>query len=266
MIFTMFRNHGGVAHRHPGLRATLFKALTAAIWLGCWAAASAAVGQTLLLPSPLETAGALATFVRQSAFWISSLLSVGRIFCGFAAGLLIGGALAVLTSRSAWWRGFFSPVLSAAKATPVASFILLALVWIRTNGVPVLATMLVVLPVAWANVSVGIQSTSAELLEMARAFGMTARKTLAHVYWPSVRPALRAAVASGMGMAWKAGVAAEIICTPKNALGTLLYDAKIYLDMPALFAGTAVVIALSVALEKLVVLAAYGRGGRRENA
>ena len=235
----------------------------ALIWLGIWTAAAAYVNQQLLLPSPLATAAALIALAQRGSFWLSCLLSVTRIFTGYALGITLGCILAVLTSRYTWWREFFSPLLSMIKATPVASFILLALVWLRVNGVPTFATVLVVLPVTWANVSTAITATDASLLEMARAFRMPWQSVLRRIYWPSVQPALRAAVTTGMGMAWKAGVAAEIICTPRNALGSILYSSKIYLDMPTLFAGTAVVILLSIALEKMVVYLCYGPRGRR---
>ncbi|MDR0896522.1 MAG: ATP-binding cassette domain-containing protein [Oscillospiraceae bacterium] len=228
-------------------------ALVALLWLGIWAALAAWVGQSLLLPSPLQTARALGGLLGQSAFWLGVVASVGRIVLGFALGLVVGVVLAVLARRFAFCRDFLSPLLAAVKATPVASFIVLALVWMRTGQVPVFATFLVVLPGVWANTAEGLAATDADLLEMAKGFGMGRRAVLSYIVWPSVRPYLRAAVRAGMGMAWKAGVAAEIISLPKNALGEWVYTAKIYLDTPRLFAATIVVVALSVALERAVV-------------
>ena len=240
-------------------------AAIALLWLGIWAGAAALVGQQLLLPSPRAAAKALYALAAQGDFWLSCCRSLGRIFIGYALGILLGCGLAVLTFRYAWWRDFFTPLLSAVKAMPVASFILLALVWMRTNGVPMFATVVIVLPMTWTNISEGIAATDAGLLEMARAFCMPSRSIWRHVYWPSVQPAFRAVVTAGMGMAWKAGVAAEIICQPRESLGSVLYRAKIHLDTPALFASTAVVIVLSMALEKLMIRFAYRREwGRRD--
>lgn len=233
-------------------RKTRYAVLSAALWLGIWVAAAALVGQSLLLPSPLETARALLSLAGTGAFWASVLGSVARVCAGFLTGLLLGSLLAVLTASSAWWHAFFRPFLSAVKATPVASFIVLALVWIRTDGVPVFATALVVLPVVWSNVSAGIAATDADLLEMARAFRIGRQRTVTAVYWPSVGPYLRAALTAGMGMAWKAGVAAEVIAMPRLSLGSRLYESKVYLDTPGLFAATAAIILLSILLERAV--------------
>lgn len=231
----------------------LRKAAIALLWIGLWAAVAAWIGQTLLLPSPLQTGRALISLLAQSTFWKAVGLSVLRILIGFLLGIAVGALLAVITCRFLWWRDFFAPFLSVIKATPVASFIMLALVWIRTGGVPVFATFLVVLPIVWANISAGIQAAHPDLLEMARAFRMPWTGLARHIYWPAVRPYFRAAVMTGMGMAWKAGVAAEVIATPRLSLGGHLYSAKIYLDTPSLFATTAVVILLSILLEKLAI-------------
>ena len=47
-------------------------------------------------------------------------------------------------------------------------------------------------------------------------------------------------------------MAAEVLCQPKLAIGTQLYYGKIYLETDRLFAWTAVVIVLSVLLERLL--------------
>lgn len=244
------------------LHKLLRKTAIAVLWLGIWAVAAAMVGQPILLPSPIATLQALGTLATKGTFWASVGVSMLRILGGFSLGILVGVPMAALTARFPWWRDFFAPLLAVVKATPVASFIILALVWIKVNGVPVFATFLVVLPIAWANTATGILSTDPNLLEMARAFQLSPTQTLRHIYWPTVRPFFRAAVMTGMGMAWKAGVAAEIIATPKLSLGRHLYDAKIYLNTPSLFATTAVVILLSILLERLVVRLAR-RGERR---
>ncbi len=239
--------------------------VAALFWICVWAVAAKAVGQPLLLPSPWATATAFLSLAGSRAFWLSAGATVLRVFFGFCAGFVGGCALAALTARVRWARDLFAPVLSLIKATPVASFIVLALVWFRTDSVPVFATALIVLPVAFANLFAALTSLDADLMEMARAFRMRAPAVAAHIVWPQARPALAAAVASGMGMAWKAGVAAEVICTPKSALGSYMYSAKIYLDTPGLFAATAVVVALSVLLERAVLRLTGGRE-RRQNA
>lgn len=238
----------------------LQKAIVWLLWLLLWAVLAAIVGKPLLLPSPADTARAFVRLWQTGDLLRAALSSLYRIALAFGIGAALGISLSVLGSVSAWCRAFFAPLISLVAVTPVASFIVLALVWMRVGSVPVFATVLVVLPLFHASVAEGIRATDPLLLEMARAFRMRPLVLVRRVYLPSIMPHLRAAIASGMGMAWKAGVAAEVICTPSFALGTLLYTAKVYLNTDALFATTATVILLSVCVEKLIIRLTGVRG------
>ena len=210
----------------PAKRNTLRKVAVALLWLALWAGAAALVGRDLLLPGPVTTAKTLVRLMGDAAFWRGCAATLLRIVTGFLLGLLCGGLLGALCWRFSFCNAFFSPFLSIIKATPVASFILLAFVWIRVNHVPALIASIIVVPIAFTNISGGLAANTRSRVEMAYAFGMRPVAQLRYLYFPSLRPYLRAAVAAGMGMAWKSGVAAEVLCTPKYALGSTMYRAK----------------------------------------
>ena len=153
------------------------------------------------------------------------------------------------------------------RATPVASFILLVYLWVERGRVPGLISALMVLPVVWGNVTRGIAETDPQLLELARAYGFGRGRTLRRIYIPSVLPYFASGCRTALGLAWKAGVAAEVLCQPQNAIGTQIYNTKYYLETPSLFAWTLVVIALSFLLEwavgGLLRRAEGPEGGRR---
>ena len=69
---------------------------------------------------------------------------------------------------------------------------------------------------------------------------------------PSVIPYILSACSVATGMAWKSGIAAEIIGLAKNSIGNELYKTKIYLMIPELFAWTIVIVLLSVLFETVV--------------
>ncbi|BDF69829.1 nitrate ABC transporter permease [Oscillospiraceae bacterium] len=232
-----------------------------AVWLGVWQLAAMGVGKELLLPTPAAVGRTLAALAGTQAFWAAAAASLLRVFGGFAAGCALGAALAVLTSFCTWADWIFSPAVRIVRATPVASFILLVLLWAPTGQVPAIIAALMVLPVVWANVCKGIAQTDPLLLEAARAYRFSAGRTARLVYAPSALPYFAAGCSTGMGLAWKAGVAAEVLCQPRAAIGTQVYFSKIYLETPDLFAWTAVVIVLSLLLENALG-AALGRMGR----
>ena len=119
--------------------------------------------------------------------------------------------------------------------------------------VPVFSSFIMVLPMVWSNVEQGIRQTDQTLLEMARCYRFSRWKLLKLVYIPSVLPYFQATLASGIGMAWKSGVAAEVLCVPAAGLGRDLYYAKIYFETPDLFAVTVTVVVLSLCMERLMM-------------
>ncbi|MCD7827984.1 MAG: ABC transporter permease subunit [Clostridiales bacterium] len=232
----------------------LKRIIIAAFWLGAWQILSAVVGLEVLLPSPVSVVKALADEASTADFWLSVLYSIIRISIGFLLGTVLGTVTAVISAASKMFTEFLSPIIHIIKATPVASFIILAVVWIKTNNVPSFISMLIVFPVIWMNVKTGISETDKELLEMSDAFGVKRSKKIAKIYIPSVKPYFISGASTAMGLAWKSGVAAEVICNPTLSLGSGIYDSKIYLETPNLFAWTAVVIILSIVLEKIMLL------------
>ena len=184
-----------------------------------------------------------------AAIWVDTVYTPGHGALLLPSPLLVWERLAALAARPSFWRTAAVSLVKVIRAVPVASFIVLVLLWASTGRVPAIVSGLMVLPVLWGNVCKGISQTDGQLLEAARAYRFGRWKTLRLVYVPSVLPYFASGCATGLGLAWKAGVAAEVLCQPRLAIGTQVYRAKITLETPDLFAWTAVVIVLSFLLE-----------------
>lgn len=255
------------ASRIPSsLRRIAAGAGVALFWLLVWEGAALLVRQELLLPTPLAVLAALGRLIQTALFWKAAGLSLLRIVCGFLAAVAVGCAAAVLTARFSLARALLAPVLHIVRAAPVASFIVLALIsFPNDNLLTVFIAFLMVIPIVWANVEKGIRETDSSLLEMARVYRFGRWKTLLRVQLPSVMPYFLTACTTGLGFAWKSGIAAEVLCQPKLSIGTQLWEAKASLEFPEMIAWTAAVIALNILLEKgLLRLAKHL--GRRYNA
>ena len=224
-----------------------------AVWLLLWQLASMAVGLPLLLPSPLAVLLRLGQLCTGADFWLTVASSLLRILLGFLLGVLFGTALAGLCWRFRLVDALARPLLGVLKSTPVASFIILALVWVKTTWLATVISFIMVLPLIYANVREGIDSADRQLLEMAQVFRLSRRKTFRYCYLPAILPFFLSAISSALGFAWKSGIAAEVLGRPARAIGSQIYDSKIYLETPDLFAWTLVVILLSVLLERLAV-------------
>ena len=142
----------------------------------------------------------------------------------------------------------------AVKAVPVASFVILVLLWVSSRDLSVVISLLIGFPVIYANVLAGLDSTDPRLIEMARVFRVPFRRQLGTVYLSQVAPFLRSGLGLAIGLCWKSGVAAEVIGIPSGSIGEKLYKAKIYLETPDLFCWTVAVVVLSIGCERLLTL------------
>ena len=235
------------------------------VWLLIWQLIYLLIGRNILFSSPIDVAGRLFVLGRQAFFWQSIGVSLLRITIGYLAGLLCGFLLAICTAMVPVLRTFLHPLLSVIRATPVNSFILLMLFWFTTGTVPVYMTFLMVLGLVWANVEEGFLAAPPALLEMAQVFGFGKLQKFRHIYMPAVRPFLSASAVTALGFAWKSGIAAEVICHPVFAIGTQLYNAKVYLETVDMLAWTFVVILISMVLEKLVARLLKSNANKRDN-
>lgn len=222
-------------------------------WLVLWLIIYKKTGTDLLVSSPLDVAERLFSLLKESEFYSSVFRSFLTITKGYVFGVLGGLTIGTLISFSRVLSSVFKPFLTAVKTTPVVSFIILALIWIPRYSVPTFITFLMVLPIISAGVVSGLGSADTELLEMARAYNFSFRKKLKYLYLPSAAPNFITACETAIGLGWKAGIAAEVICMPDGTIGKALKNSQVYMETVDLFAWTTVIIMISLILEKLLV-------------
>lgn len=231
-------------------KSVIKKILIVVFWLLAWHFLALWVNNKVLLTTPVQTFLKLGEFMVTKDFWLTVAGSLVRIGAGFLLGVVTACVLAVLASRFLWMKDLLEPVMALMRAVPVASFVVLLLIWWGSPMLAVAICFLVVLPIIYINVLQGFQNADRKLLEMAKVFHMGAWNQFFYIYRPALRPFLESGLKLALGMCWKSGVAAEIIGTPEYSIGEQLYMAKIYLETDALFAWTVVVILLSMVFQR----------------
>jgi len=219
-------------------------------WLAVWQLAHMIVGRDFLLTSPAQTLHRMLRFGWEAVFWRSVWATGLRVLGGFGLAMLCGGVLAFASAGRPWVKTLLAPMIGAVRATPVVSFILLAIMWMTSHTLPMFIAFLMVLPLAYSNLLAGLENLDRQLLEMARLFAFPRRRVLRLIYIPSLMPYLTAACATGLGFAWKSAVAAEVIAHPAVSVGRQLHRARVNFEVADLFAWTLAVVIISVLLEK----------------
>jgi len=225
-------------------------ALIAVFWLVVWQIVYLVVGSEIIFASPITTIKRVFSLASEGGFWLCVLNSVWHVILGFTLALIISVPFAALCYKVKFLQTLFSPIIKIIKATPVASFIVLALFWFK-SGVSSFIAFLMVVPLVYTNLSKGFENVDNSLIEMAKVFRFSFFKKVRLIYIPSLMPYFVAACSTGLGFAFKASIAAEVIGLPKNSLGSEIYNAKIYIETADLFALTVVIILLSVIMEKV---------------
>ena len=225
-------------------------------WIVLWHFGAAAINKKLILkvPLPYETVKEFITLCGERSFWHTVLASVIHILVGFLAGAVLGVAFGMLSEKHSLFRIFTSPVHHLIKTVPVAALIILAWLWIPSSVLPSFISFLMVLPIVWSHTLSGIAAIDNRLVEMARVYSLDEKDIFFKIKFPLVSPFLRTGCITALSIAWKSGVAAEVISSPTGTLGALLNGAKTSIDYTRVFAVTLTVVLLSVIFETILKL------------
>jgi NitT/TauT family transport system permease protein len=231
----------------------LAKTLSVALALLLWQILSIAVADKLLLVSPIDVIKRLSEMIFEKEFISASLFTFKRIALGFLSGVVVGTALALTAGRFKFVETLLWPYMITVKSVPVASFVVIALLWINGANLSFLISFLMVLPIIYTNILEGVHSVDEKMLEMAEVFKMPFSRRLRFIWLPCVKPFLLSGSRIALGLAWKSGVAAELIGYPEGSVGEVLYYSKLFMNTADLFAWTVVIVLLSVLFERLVL-------------
>lgn len=230
-------------------------AIAAAFWIAAWQILAWAVGNQILLAGPVDVIVTLAHDCTTASFWRAIGFSLARIAGGFA----IAFALAIVAGIVAWrlsaFEALLAPLVTFVKSVPVVCIIVLLLVWTGAANVSIVAVALMVFPPVYFSTLEGLKQTSDEMRQMLDVFAIAPLARLRYYYLPAVMPCVVSAAKVVVGIAWKSGVAAEVIGIPGGSVGAGIYSAKIGLDTARLFAWTIAVVGFSALSEKLFLRA-----------
>lgn len=216
-----------------------------AFWLVVWQVASMLDSSGILLCGPLDALLALCRLSSTQTFWSSIWFSALRIVAGVLLGYIIAGVLAAASWHTSTVRILLQPALLAIKSTPVACVVVILLIWTGAANVSVITVLLLVVPAIYFALCAGLDNMDAGQRDLFEIFGARGRRRFFALIWPAILPYLEAASSTVLGMSWKAGIAAELIGVPAGSLGERIYQAKLLLETPDLFAWTFCVICLS---------------------
>ncbi|QZY55372.1 ABC transporter permease [Crassaminicella profunda] len=238
-IFTIIKN------KFPTILSILILTFT-------WKIISEIIDSEMILPSPEVTCKAMFLLIKSEAFFKIVMMTIKRGCIGFFLSCTLGLGVGLLTGSNLFLEKLMEPILVVIKSTPVMSIIILALIWFKTDDVPIFVSFLVAFPIICVNVSEGIKNVDRKFLEMAKIYHVKKYRVIVEIYLPAIASYFMAGISTAMGIGWKAVIAAEVLSQPTFAIGTSLYNSKVYIETENVLAWTVIAVFLSFIFEKII--------------
>lgn len=235
------------------VKKTALTIIAICFWLFVWHFLSLKINSSIFLPSPESTYKALLRISKRAGFWQTIFNTFSKIAKGFLLALIAGTILSVISAFVKIIDVLVSPFMRLLKTVPVASFIILALLWVKSDKLSVLISFVMVTPVVYINILQSFDNVDNNLLEMADIFNVSLLRKLRFIYVPALVSGFMSACKIGLGFCFKAGIAAEIIGLPFQSIGSELYKSKLYLMTDELFAWTVIIVLMSVFFEGVCI-------------
>ncbi|WP_209512382.1 ABC transporter permease [Sedimentibacter acidaminivorans] len=234
------------------IQSKLKKIFIILFWISIWGIISLIINREIYLPSPYSTLKALYKLLFLQETYTTILFSSYRTVFGFILSCFLGILFGYFCGISRFLYDLFNPLINIMRTVPVMSIIIIALMWFKDTNVPIFVAFLMCFPIVWTNTVMGIKNADTKLLEMCKLYNINKFRIIKSVYFYSALPYIKAGMISALGIGWKVTSAAEVLSLPKYSIGRFLYDSKVYLEIPDLFAWTIIIVMLSFMFEKFL--------------
>ena len=207
----------------------------------------------LVLPSPLETFKTLFLMLQDEEIIAEINTTLYRASVGFGISLLIGSTLGLIAGFFATASMMSRPIVTILVGMPPIAWIVLAMIWFGMGDETVIFTVIVAsFPIIFVGALQGTRTLDGDLKEMADSFNLPWHMKFLDVYFPHIFSYVFPAWVSGLGMAWKIVVMAELLAT-SDGIGATLAVARSQLDTPTALALVVIMISSLMFVEYIIL-------------
>ena len=182
------------------------------------------------------------------------LRSMVRILAGIGLALAIGCIVGLLIGLTRWGNAIFKPIISIIVPVPTLAWtpVLLLIFGIDDRTTITVVFIAASLTIIY-NVVAGAEMLGARVFWVIQSMGASPWQIFYKLIIPGIFPYLITGLKLGIGFAWRALIAAEMLAASSYGLGFMIFDATQYLSMDIIFGGM-LLIALSGYLLEHVIL------------
>jgi NitT/TauT family transport system permease protein len=207
------------------------------------------------LPGPMAVASQALIQAENGQLLSDSLASLGRVFTGFALGIVVAIPVGFLMGWYRAARGIIEPYVQFFRTIPPLAIIPLAIV---TMGIEETPKIFVIFLASFLSSVVatyqGVISVDRTLINAARVLGAGDFTIFRRVVIPASTPYIMVGVRVGLGSSWATVVAAELIAA-QSGLGFRMQQAQLYYDLPTIFVSLIAIGVLGLIMDRIVMAA-----------
>lgn len=203
----------------------------------------------IILPSPKIVFLSLISILKTKESYQMITSSFVRVLLGLIMTFLIGIPLGIGFSLNKALKELIMPLIKFLQGTPVISWILLALIWLKIEYIPIFILLLNSLPILTINIYEGILSIDKKLLEMSRFYKVNNSRIIKKLYIPSIVSHIVASSGIILSSSFKIVVMAEIITKISSGIGSSINYAWINIETEKILAWTFILVSLSMLID-----------------
>ena len=221
-----------------------------------WWIAYHSVGNDLLIPPPSDSVQEIGALLTKALFWQALGGTLLRALVAFVISFLLAVVFAVIAYLLPWFERFFAPIVSVLRSMPVLAVLLILLSFLNAGQAPIAVAFLSLFPMLYAGVLAALSGVNNHLIEVSRVYGTPVWRRVTALYLPLASPYILKESGAALSFSLKLVVSAEVLSFTVKSLGGMMQDAKLYAEIPQLFALVGVTFVLGLILETAVGLLA----------
>ncbi|WP_186082660.1 aliphatic sulfonate ABC transporter permease SsuC [Burkholderia gladioli] len=192
---------------------------------------------TRVLPEPLAVVRAAWSLIESGDMWANVKVSTWRALVGFAIGGGVGLVLSLATGLSKAAEVALDSTIQMIRNIPALAMIPLVILWfgIDEKAKLFLVSLGVFFPI-YINTYHGIRSVDANLIEMAKSYGVKGFALYRDVILPGALPSILVGVRFALGLMWVMLIVAETI-SAQSGIGYMTMNAREFLQTDVVVVG-----------------------------
>lgn len=219
------------------------------VFFAVWGLAHMWVGDDLLIPDVFSCIKEGFVLLGKGYFWTAFARTFVRVLVAFSVSAMLAAVLALIAYVKPSFAGVLSVLTSMMRTLPTMAVLLIFLVLTSASVAPVLVAFLSLFPMLYTGFYAALNEVDGELLEMSRAYNVPLKRKIMKLYLPCVTPYALRTLGSAFSFSLKWIVSAEVLAYTYRSLGGMMQEAKIYMEMPTLFALVLIVFCVGLLFE-----------------